>query len=82
MKMKKTAELGRKIYLSTDFVRKLYKVDPYIREQIFSFADEIQSIINSGEIDIDELKNIVRKTTEAQKKKERKDRQNEKNSRS
>jgi len=82
MKVKKTEENKSKIYLSTDFVRKLYKVDPYVRELIFSFADEIQSIMNSDSIDFDELKNIIRKSAEAKKKKERKVSQNEKNSRS
>ncbi len=79
MKMKKPEEAEQKTYLSIGFLRKLDKVDPHIKDLFISLADEIQRIANANKSDLDELNNIVRKPTEARKKKERKVRHNEKN---
>jgi len=79
MKIKKTEEAEQKTYLSIGFLRKLDKVDPFVKDLIISFANEIQSIMNTDKNNPDELKNVIRKPTEAQKKKKRKVRQNEKN---
>ncbi len=70
--MKKT-EL--KTYLSVDFLRKLDKVDPHIKDLFISLADEIQRIANAKRSGT----NIAGKPTAARKKKERKVRHDEKN---
>jgi hypothetical protein len=73
--MKKTEKNEHKTYISIDFLRKLDKVDPYIKDLFISLADEIQRIANAKRSGT----NIAGKPTEARKKKVRKDRHNEKN---
>jgi len=73
--MKEIAKNKDKTYLSIGFLRKLDKVDPFIKDLFISLANEIQRIANAKRSDTD----IAGRPTEAPKKKERKVRDNEKN---
>jgi len=68
--MKKTAEAKSKTYLSIGFLKKLDKTEPYMKELLISFVDEIQSKIIVNKDDFDDLRGIVRELAEAQKRTE------------
>ncbi len=68
--MKEMAEEKNRMYLSTVFLKKLDKAEPYLKDLIISLIEEVQSKIVVSRDEFGDLKHIVKELAEAQKRTE------------